>query len=132
MSLPNFQIRQVYDFDVWPASIIGNNFKGVTVLALMDNETASKEFDTQAAHIQVYPLVPGMVNDPNGYDYVKIKTTSGVTTIVGLPWIKEDTVQLVESRTITVKVGNVSASDVPRIREALVQNGFGNLVITIA
>lgn len=132
MSAPNFKIRQVYDFDVYPSAIIGNNFKGVTILAIMDNETASKEVDTQAMHVQIFPMVPGMVNDPNGYDYVKIRTINGQTTILGVPWIKEDTVQLVESRTVTAVIANVSAVDVPRIRDALVQNGFNNVTVNIA
>jgi hypothetical protein len=132
MPTPSFSIRQVYNFDVYPSSVIGSNFKGVTVLAIMDSETANKEFDTQSAHIQIYPFVPGMVNDPKGYDYIRIRTISGETTIIGIPWIKEETIQLVESRTITVKLGNVSASDVPKIRDVLSQNGFSSFDITIA
>lgn len=129
----NFQLRQVYDFDVYPSSLIGNNFKGVTILAIMDRQTANKEVDVQALHIQIYPLLPAnsVPNNPDGYDYVKIKTQSGETTVLGLPWIKEDTVKLVESRTIQVKIGGVSAADVPRVRDCLAQNGFSIVDISV-
>lgn len=129
----NFQLRQVYDFDVYPSSLIGNNFKGVTILAIMDRQTANKEVDVQALHIQIFPLLPAnsAPNDPDGYDYVKIKTQSGETTILGMPWIKADTVRLVESRTIMVKIGGVASADIIRVRDALAQNGFSNVEISI-
>ena len=133
MSDLNLQIRSVYNFEVYPVPILGNNFKGVTVLALMDRETAAKEMDPQAMHINVYPYLPaGTPNDPNGYDYVKIKTTANIVTILGLAWIKPESVQLVSSQTVTVKIGNVSANDIPRIRNALVQNGYNALDLSIS
>lgn len=131
--MANFQIRQVYNFDTYAAALLGNNFKNVTVLAIMDRETAAKEADVHAMHVQVYPYLPaGTPNDPNAYDYVKVKTTTGQTMILGIAWIKEDSIQLVESRIITVKISNVSASDIPRVRDALVANGFNQVEMSIS
>lgn len=128
----NLQIRQVYSFEVYPVAILGNNYRNATVVAVMDRETANKEIDTQALHVSLYPyLPPGTPNDPNGYDYVKIKMPSGETTVLGIAWIKPETVQLVESRVVTVKIANVSASDIVRIKNALVQNGFTSINVSI-
>lgn len=129
----NFQLKQIYSFDVWPVPILGNNFKNVTVLALLDAESANQQgLDTQALHVQVYPHLPsGTPNRPTDYNYLKIRLSSGETTILGLPWIKDNTVVLVESSTITVKIGDVSPSDVTAIREALIQNGFNSLEISV-
>jgi len=132
MSNVNLAIRCVYNFEVYPSSIIGSNFKNVTVLALMDKNTAQKEIDAAGMHVQVYPyLPPGTPTNPDGYDYVKIKTMSGQTAVLGLAWIKPETIELVMAKTVNVKIANVTASDVPRIRNALVQNGFNDLTIDI-
>ncbi len=128
----NFQLKQVYSFSVHPVAVLGNNFNNVTIVGLMDQDQANKEIDTQALHVQVYPYLPtGTPNRPDGYDYVKIKFPSGDTSILGLAWIKEDTVTKIVSSTINVKLGNVSPADVTRVRNALVQNGFNDIEISV-
>lgn len=128
-----FNIRGVYNFDVYPAVLLGTDFKNVTVLALMDFETANKEIDARARHVNFYPYLPaGTPNNPAAYDYIKIKTTAGNTTILGVAWINLDTVVEVESRTASVTIKDVTASDVPRIKQALAQNGFNNVTINIS
>lgn len=133
MTSPVFNIRQIYNFDMYAPALLGASYKSVTVLAVMDRETAARDIDPQALHVQVFPYLPaGTPNDPNGYDYVKIKTPAGNTTVVGIPWIKADTIVSVESRTITVQIANVNAGDVPRVRDALVQNGFNAVTLSIS
>lgn len=133
MTTPVFAIRQVYDFDMYAPAVLGASYKGATVLAIMDRETAAKEIDPMAVHVSVYPYLPaGTPNDPSAYDYIKIKTTAGITTILGIPWIKADTVTTVESRTITAKITGVAAGDLPRVRNALIQNGFTGIELTIS
>lgn len=127
-----FKIREIYSFDVFPAALLGNGFKNVTVLAVMDQESANQLIDTQAVHVDVYPYLPaGTPNNPNAYNYLKIKTANGETTVLGLPWINEASIVHVDSTEITVKIGNVAASDVAAIRAALQQNGFSSLEITV-
>lgn len=127
-----FELRKVYNFEVYPAALLGNDFKNVTVLAIMDRDTANKEIDCQALHINYYPSLPsGTPNDPNGYDYVRIRTTAGVTTVLGIAWINQESIQLVESRTMKITVGDVGAADVARVRNALVQNGYNNIDIQL-
>lgn len=126
MPFPVFVIRQTYNFEVYPNARLQTKYDSAIVLALMDFETAvSQGLDAQGLHINLYPSLPGGTpNDPRGYDYVKIKLPTGQSTILGLAWIKTNTVELVESRTITVKISNSSADKVQQIRDSLVQNGF--------
>lgn len=128
----NFQLKQNYSFNVHPVPVLGNSFKNVTVVALMDREQANKEIDTNALHVQIFPYLPtGTPNRADGYDYVKIKFPSGNTTVLGLAWIVEDSVEQVTSTTVSVKINNATPSDVTRIRNALVQNGFNSIEITV-
>lgn len=128
----NFSIRSSYNFDVYPSALIGSEFKGVTILSIMDAESANKEIDIQAMHVQVYPHLPaGSPNDPYSYNYVKIKTMSGQTMILGLAWIKEETVALNTSSTIVATITGVTTMDVQRISNALLQNGYSQFSIKV-
>lgn len=128
----NFKIRGIYSFDVYPAALLGTNFKAVTILSIMDAGTANREIPIRELHAQIYPTLPsGTPNDPYGYDYVKIQTTSGQITILGMAWINPNTVELLQSSVITAVISEVSAQDIMRIRNALIQNGYSNINLTI-
>ena len=128
----NFVLRSVYDFDVYPSGLMQASFKNVTVMAIMDAATANLYIDTEAMHVQVYPSLPeGTPNDATAYDYFRIQTQTGQTMILGLAWINANTVTLVQSSTIKAIIGNVSAADIPRIQNALVQNGYNNISLSI-
>lgn len=132
-SYPTFSIRQVYNFDMYAPAILSTGYKGATVLAVMDYETAAREADIRSIHVNVFPFLPdGTPNDFRAYDYIKIKTTAGNTVVLGLAWIKADTVTSVESRTITARITGVGAADVPRVRNALIQNGFTAIDVNIS
>jgi len=77
-------------------------------------------------------LPAGLPDDPSQYDYVRIRTASGQSTILGISWINLDTVELVESRRMTIKIDGVGSSDIERVRLALVQNGYNNIEISIS
>lgn len=126
----NFETGLVYSFDIYPRAYFDTDFNNVTVLGTVGYEIASKYADIYALHAQVYPTLPGGTpNDPKAFNYLLIKTATGSTTIVGIPWIKQDTIELIESRTMIVTIDGVSASDITRVKNALVQNGFNRIDI---
>ena len=128
----NFQLRQVYSFNVYPTALLTTSFTNVTIKAIMDPISAAKEIDIYALHAQVYPSLPvGAPNDPTAYDYVKLQTTAGNTTILGMAWIDASTVALVQANTITATISNVSAADMNRVMNCLVQNGFQAVSLSI-
>lgn len=133
MPTPNFQIRQVYNFDTYAPGVLGGSFKNVTVLAVMDRDTAARDVDVMALHVQVYPQLPpdSVPNSSAAYDYVKIRTSAGDETILGLAWIKPESVEIVQTRVITATIGDVGAADVSRIKSILAQNGYSTVAITI-
>jgi len=127
-----FQLRQVYSFNVYPSALLSTSFTNVTIKAIMDPISAAKEIDIYALHAQIYPTLPvGTPNDPMAYDYVKIQTTAGNTTILGMAWIDANTVTLVTANTITAVISSVSAADINRIKNALTQNGFSAISLSI-
>lgn len=127
-----FVIKGVYSFTLYPATVIRGDFTDVTIMAIMDYDSALQLGDIPSIHTNVFPYLPaGTPNDPSQYDYVKIKLSSGVITVLGMPWINQTTITLVQSLTATVIIEGVSNNDGPRILNALVQNGFNNVSVSI-
>lgn len=128
----NFESKKVYTFSLYPSYVFDTDFKNITALGVVDYEIASKYADLYPLHAQVYSSLPnGTPNDPKAYDYLLLKTTAGNIMAIGIPWIKESTIVLIESRVIQVIIDGVSASDVQSIRNALVQNGYNQIDISL-
>lgn len=120
-----FSLHKTYSFNVYPVSLLGDDFKNVTVLSVLGYQTARMFADVDAIHANVYPYLPaGSPSDPSTIDYVQLKTASGEQVILGIPWINEDTIELKESGRMSVLIEDVGSVDVARVRAALAQNGY--------
>lgn len=129
MSYP-FEIRKVYNFEVYPATIIPGDYTKVTILGIIDPDSARQLADINSLHVNVYPYLPvGTPDDASAYDYVKVKLNNGVTTVLGIPWINQTTVQEVSSIKIYVLIDDVTTSDLDRVRQALTMNGYNAIKI---
>lgn len=129
----SFQNRKVYSFDVHPSAILGTGFKNVTVQAVLDYNSALNFGDIDALHANVYRYLPsGTPNRPQDFDYLLIRTDSGTTTVIGVPWIVEETIELVESLTMSVVIEGVGSADIERVRACLTQNGYDKISISLA
>lgn len=127
-----YQINQVYSFNVFPVAVIGNNFKNVTVQGIMDADSAGQFIDVQGIHRQVYPsLPPGTPSDPAKYTYLKLKQVSGAVVYLAVPWIDDNSVELVQSRTCVATISDIAATDLDNIKAALVRNGFPNVQLQL-
>lgn len=132
--MADFAIKGVYSFNVYPVARLGTNFANVTVMGEFDQATANAQgFDTAAEHAAVYNTLPaGTPNDPSAYNYIKIKLPSGATQILGVAWIVENSIEIVNLGTITVKISNVNSSDTEKVRKALASNGFAATSISFS
>lgn len=121
-----------YSFTTYPVGIIGANYDNVVALGTVNAEVARRTADIDALHAQVYPTLPvGTPNDPNAYNYLILKLPSGGTTILGIPWIREDTVVVKDTQTAQALIFGVSGEDLPKITNALVQSGYTNIQLTL-
>ncbi len=128
--------KSIYSFEVYPVPVLGNSFFGVTVLiSSMTEEVARAQgFNTAEMHAQVYPFIPaevGCPDDPAAYEYALIKTQTGAKAFIGLPWIKESSLQLITSQQLRMVVDSVNAEDVQKIRNAMAQMGFNNVTYSV-
>ncbi len=126
-----YSIKGVYSFDVYPTALLGNDWTKTTVMAVMDYETAKQFADVDALHVSVYPYLPvGTPDDPSQYDYLKVRTQSGVVTYLGRTWVNESSITAVDSVVIVAVIDNVSSANLNDVRNALVSNGFTSITLS--
>lgn len=124
-ALSQLTIGSTVSFDVYPAAIIGSSFDDVKVLAILDMDTAGFWIDPIALHINVKPSLPdGVPDDPQDYQYLKLKHPNGNIEVIGVPWIREDTISHSQSGTLVITVDNVGPEDRDTIVRALSANGY--------
>lgn len=127
-----FQIKQRYNIDVYPSAVLGNGFKNVTVLAILNYESALMFADIHAIHANVFAyLPPGTPDRPEEYEYILLKTASGQNTVLARQWINEDSIRLVASSKAIVTIEEVGSDNIEALRAALYQNGFQKIDIRI-
>jgi hypothetical protein len=131
----NYQLGQILSFDTNAASVLGQSFENVTVLSLMDPQSANNVIDIVGMHAAVYPLLVqaglSVPNDPSQYNYLKIRTQAGKVTCLGMPWINESTITATTNQVITAVIAGVTAADVQGVQNALIANGYNQFKVTI-
>lgn len=118
-------IGSTVSFDVYPAGIINARYQDVKVLAHLDMDTAAYWIDPVAMHINVKPTLPaGIPDDPQDYQYLKLKHPNGNIEVIGAPWVREDTIAHSQTGTLVITVDNVGPEDREIITRALGANGY--------
>lgn len=122
----NFEVFGMYSFSVYPVAVLGTAFKNVKILGVVSQATAEAlGFDTRAAHALVKTSLPATVpDDPSRYLYLQIQTPAGLKQFIGLPWIIEDSVEIVNLGKFTLEIDNESSSQQQRILDCLAANGI--------
>ena len=126
------EVGKSYDFTVYPATVIPGDYTNVTIMAILDPDSARQLADIDATHVAVYPFLPaGTIDDASAYYYLKVKLNNGLVTVLGIDWINISTIVEKTSVKIYVLIENASSSDVDRVRQCLVMNGFTSLTVSL-
>lgn len=121
--LSKMGLGDTVSFDVYP-QILGTGFKRVKVLAFLDMDTAKYWIDPLAMHINVYPSIPQTTpNRADGYSYVKIQFQNGDVTCLGIPWIREETIEKHQGGSMSIRWNDITVEEMDKIVLALTSNG---------
>jgi len=126
-SIYEVQIGQRFSFEVYPTAILGNHFRDVKLEGILSaRSAASYGVDIAALHANVYPTLPSgsVQNDPFTYGYIRIQFPSGEFSVVGIPWIRQDTVQVASGGRIVLAFEDKTQVDLDRMLMALSSNGY--------
>lgn len=129
----NLKPGLTYSFDVYAPQILGSDFQNVLLLDVLSYRTASLLRDVEAKHAELGTAgkAPNTPNNPANYGYVQVLTQSGNTVVLGQPWIREESIVSVSSDIIDVTVSNVTAADMPFIRQCLAANGYNEVDVNL-
>ena len=127
-----FKIKQLYSFEVYPSALLGQDFKGLQLSAIISFDMARVYEDVTAIHKTAYAnLPPGTNANPEYLTYLLFKTVTGDQRIIAQEWIDLSSVIESSDRVITATIPNSSIEDVHRLRSALSQEGFRDFNIEI-
>lgn len=116
---------KVVSFEVYPVGHLGDIYKKVEVLAILDYETAKQYRDIAATAVAVYPTLPqGTPKDYTKYKYLKLKHTDGAISVLALEWVNSSTITEHQSVEIRISVIASGIDSVERIRNVLQANNF--------
>lgn len=126
------EVGKVYDFTVYPSTIIPGDYTNVTILSILNARTARSLADIDALHAAVYPFLPqGTVDDAGSYYYLQVQLSNGETTVLGITWIDQNTIEERSETKIYALIEGASSSDLDRVRECLVMNGFTSITLSL-
>lgn len=131
--LGKFTLDSTISFQVYPSSLYGDVFKNCVPTDLVSASVAAKlGIDPEAEHAKVYNYLPSgtVSDDARSYKWLVLTLEDGTTRIIGLPWIKVDTITVVTTVNATVVIPGIGSGDITKINLALVSAGFSNFTIT--
>lgn len=112
-------------FSVYPVSKLGDIYKSVKVLAIVDYDTARQFTDVAAIAVDVYPLLPaGTSKQYTDYKYMKVQHTNGSISYIALEWINQSTLTIDEDVIINVQVRSTNINTIEMLRKVLIGNNF--------
>lgn len=125
-AITEIQIGQRFSFEVYPSAILGNNFKDVTLEGFISPSMAQAfGADIAAMHANCYRTLPSTVpNDPLKYNWMRVKHQNGSFTILGVPYVRPDSIQVSTQGVLNLRFDGVNQTDQTRILEALSANGY--------
>lgn len=126
-SLLDVQLGQRFSFEVYPAAVLGNNFRDVRMEAMLNARTAASfGVDIQALHANVYPTLPegSTPNDALQYNYIRVQYQSGEYAVIGVPWIRPESIVISAGGKLVLTFMDKTQTDIDRIMLALSSNGY--------
>lgn len=125
-------IGKTINFSTNAAPILGVEVRNAKLLGILDPGSAKAVDDIRAKHIQVYPYLPeGTPDSAYDYPYLKFAMADGSFRVYGLPWIKEDSIEIVATTNVVVTLKGRGQVDFDLIRQALLANGFDDFTLEV-
>lgn len=125
VDINQINIGQKFSFEVFPSAVLGYFRDVVLDCRLSANGARSFGVDVDALHANVYRTLPSTVpNDPNAYDYIRVRHANGTYTIVGVPYIRAESIQMSTFGVLTLRFEGVNQQDQQRILNAVSASGY--------
>lgn len=130
-SISSDNIDKVLSLTTYAPALLGSNFQRVKLLGILDYRSVYPWIDPAATHANVFPsLPPGTPNNHTKYSYAKFEFPNGKIVILGLPWINDSTVEVIEEVTFNVVIRGEDITKFQTIQDALLNAGINDFTIS--
>lgn len=119
-------IGQTLTIHTTAPGVLQSVYTNVLFEAILDWKTAmALDLDVYAMHANVYPFIQdqGVPNDPTRYPYAKFDN-AGSTLILGMPWIKQDQIEILQTTDLIIRLPNRGNNDVDNVKRTLISAGY--------
>lgn len=125
VDINQINIGQKFSFEVYPSAVLGY-FRDVVLDSRLSADGArSFGVDVDALHANVYRTLPnGVPNDPNAYDYIRVRHANGTYSVVGVPYIRGESIQMSTFGVLTLRFDGINQQDQQRILNAVSASGY--------
>lgn len=111
-------------FRLVETTVMAKNFNNVKVLTgdTVYSIARGSDPELQTHHESLYPYFKDKVdnvNSPTAYNYAIVELPNGTVVPVGLPWIDETTVQVVDTKRASLEISNYRVEWEAPIRDLL-------------
>jgi len=122
-------IGSTVKFDTLAPAVLGASRQNVTVVAVLDLDTAQMLRDVRAKHAQVKNYLPDLPQTASAYNYVKLRFGNGDIEVLGVPWINHESIEVITDRKLVITINNIADSTENLVKQALLQNGISDFKI---
>lgn len=132
MILGKFVLGDRVSFQIYPLSLYGDIFNNCVGTDIVSAKSAKKfGIDPEAEHAKAYTYLPSgsVQDDAYSYKWLVLDLIDNTQRVIGLPWIKVDTIVVVTTLNAIITVPGVGNGDVEKLRLALSSNGFKDFTI---
>ena len=122
----------VISFETIAPSILNLKYIQVQFAGLVNWAVARSFDDIASLHRSLYPSMnqAEIKDDYKSYSYLTFQNSSGKVHVIGVPWIREDTLVVSGSENLNLNFPNISIDKKIYLFQLLKANGFSNFQVT--
>lgn len=127
----NLVVGKKYSFYTLAPAILGSRFENLTLNGIVNYEIAKTIRNIQDTQRQVYPILPEGTSDKfQNYNYLLFSTIENGILVLAEEWIDKNSIQTDFTIIANIEIRNVTATQIPLLRDILTTNGFNSFSIT--
>lgn len=117
--MPALTLNKYYNLSLYQNPVLGTTFKNLKLVSILDYNTALKFSNIELLHRQIYPyLPPGTNSDQTTYTYYLFSYKDVDITIADV-WIIPDSIEETSGLNYTIRLNNVTSSQLSVVRDQL-------------
>lgn len=130
--ISSLNVGDVISFETIAPSILNLKFNQVKFDGIVSWAVARSFADIASLHRSLYPSMnqSEVKDDYRSYGYLTFQNDSGVVQVLGVPWLRTDTLVVSGYEDLNINFPNISPDRKTYLFQLLRANGFSNFQVT--